>query len=391
MMSPRHLLTIAFALAVFTAAVQPRHALAQTSQQAKAEARLREVQQEMDRIRQEMGRDASQRDQLTRELRDAEVAAGAARNEVLRLQRERAQRAAKRQALAQQRDNELNALAKEREALGGQMRAAFMIGREEPLKLLLNQRDPARAGRMFVYYSYFGRARAEQIHRIEDHVTKLEALELALAEQESQLAQIEHARRGELVQLDKARGSRGVVLASLTEEARSREASLRRLQRQQGSLEKLLRELRRAIQRFPVDSTSQFGKLRGKLPWPTTGRLLARYGETRAGGLKWDGMLIRTERAAPVRAVYHGRVIFADWLAGLGLLVIVDHGDGYLSLYGHNDAILKRVGDQVTAGDAIAEAGDSGGRNSPELYFEIRKAGKPIDPRPWFASSAPAG
>ncbi len=391
MMSPRHLLTIAFALAVFTAAVQPRHVLAQTSQQAKAEARLREVQQEMDRIRQEMGRDASQRDQLTRELRDAEVAAGAARNEVLRLQRERAQRAAKRQALAQQRDNELSALAKEREALGGQMRAAFMIGREEPLKLLLNQRDPARAGRMFVYYSYFGRARAEQIHRIEDHVTKLEALESALAEQETQLAQIEHARRGELVQLDKARGSRGVVLASLTEEARSREASLRRLQRQQGSLEKLLRELRRAIQRFPVDSTSQFGKLRGKLPWPTTGRLLARYGETRAGGLKWDGMLIRTERAAPVRAVYHGRVIFADWLAGLGLLVIVDHGDGYLSLYGHNDAILKRVGDQVTAGDAIAEAGDSGGRNSPELYFEIRKAGKPIDPRPWFASSAPAG
>ncbi len=391
MMSLRHLLPFALLLTALAAFANPRPALAQSVEQAKAEARLREIQQEMDRVRQEMGRDASQRDQLSKELREAEVAAGQARNEVLRLQRERSQRAAKRAELAQQRDNELGALAREREALGGQMRAAFMIGREEPLKLLLNQRDPARAGRMFVYYSYFGRARAEQIHRIEDHVTKLEALETALAAQETQLAEIERARRGELVQLDKARGSRGVVLASLTQEARSREASLRRLQRQQGSLEKLLRELRRAMQRFPVDSTSQFGKLRGKLTWPTAGRLLARYGETRAGGLKWDGMLIRTQRAAPVRSVYHGRVIFADWLAGLGLLVIVDHGDGYLSLYGHNDAILKRVGDRVTAGDPIAEAGDSGGRNEPELYFEIRKGGKPIDPRPWFSTGAPPG
>ena len=145
------------------------------------------------------------------------------------------------------------------------------------------------------------------------------------------------------------------------------------------------------MQRFPSDSTSQFGKLRGQLTWPTTGKLLARYGETRAGGLKWDGMLIRAARAAPVRSIYHGRVIFADWLAGLGLLVIVDHGDGYLSLYGHNDAIFKRVGDRVTAGDAIAEAGDSGGRSEPELYFEIRRAGKPVDPRPWFRSSSPEG
>ena len=387
MMTLRHLLSPVLALCLLAA--WPPPALAQTAEQARAEARLREIQQEMDRVREAMGRDASQRDQLSRELREAEVAAGTARNEVIRLQRERTQRASRRAELVHQRDNELESLSKQREALGGQMRAAFMIGREEPLKLLLNQRDPARAGRMFVYYSYFGRARAEQIRRIEDHVVKLETLEAALAAEESRLAEIEHERRGELVQIDKARGSRGLVLASLNQEARSRAASLQRLQRQQGSLEKLLRELRRAMQRFPADSTSQFGKLRGKLAWPVAGKLRARYGDTRAGGLKWDGMLIRAERAAPVHAVYHGRVIFADWLAGLGLLVIVDHGDGYLSLYGHNNAILKRAGDRVTAGDAIAEAGDSGGRNEPELYFEIRKGGKPVDPRPWFSSAAP--
>lgn len=389
----RHPLLLALLLTVLAAVDSPRPLAAPAARQEKAEARLREVQQEMDRIRQEMGRDASQRDQLTQELKEAETAAATARSEILRLQRERAQKSEKRAVLVQQRNNALDAIKKERATLGEQIRMAYMNGREEPLRLLLNQRDPARAGRMFVYYSYFGRARAEQIQRIEAHVAELKTLEVALAEQESQLAEIENARRAELAQIDKARGQRGKVLVSLTDESRSREASLRRLQRQQGSLEKLLRELRRAVQRFPspIDSTSQFGKLRGKLAWPTTGRVLAHYGETRAGGLKWDGMLIRVARSTPVRAVYRGRVVFADWLAGLGLLVIVDHGEGYLSLYGHNDVILKRAGDTVAAGDAIAEAGDSGGRSDPELYFEIRKGGKPIDPRPWFRSAAPEG
>lgn len=389
MMTLRNPLRSLLLLLVLIAVPNPRPAAAQPSGQAKAEAQLRQISAAMQRVREAMERDVSQRDRLSRELKLAEVSAASARGEVQRLQRERTQKAQKRLQLTQDRDSQRISLDKERAALAGQMRAAFMIGREEPLKLLLNQRDPARAGRMFAYYSYFGRARAEQIHRIEEQVTKLGELDAALAQEESQLAENERARRGELERLDKARSERGGVLASLNQEARSRAASLQRLQRQQGSLEKLLRELRRAIERFPVDSTSQFAKLRGKLAWPTGGRVLARYGETRAGGLKWDGMLIRTERAAPVRAVYRGRVIFADWLAGLGLLVILDHGDGYLSLYGHNDAIFKRAGERVSAGDAIAEAGDSGGRNQPELYFEIRRAGKPIDPQPWFRAPAP--
>ena len=129
--------------------------------------------------------------------------------------------------------------------------------------------------------------------------------------------------------------------------------------------------------------------MRGKLAWPTTGRVIARYGQTRAGGLKWDGVLLSTTRGAPVRAVYHGRVIYADWLAGLGLLVILDHGDGYLSLYGHNEQIYRKVGERVTAGDPVAAAGDTGGRSSPELYFEIRRAGRPVSPIPWFRSPRP--
>jgi septal ring factor EnvC (AmiA/AmiB activator) len=120
-----------------------------------------------------------------------------------------------------------------------------------------------------------------------------------------------------------------------------------------------------------------------------SGKLLASYGQVRAGGVKWDGMLVSGAQGTPVRAVYHGRVVYADWLSGLGLLTIIDHGDGYLSLYGHNERLYKEVGEKVTAGDTIATVGDSGGRQTPALYFEIRKAGRPVDPRPWFKSAAP--
>ena len=389
MMSHRHTCLLAFAL-LAVPLTPPWPTFAQGTPQSKAQIDLQRIREQMERVRGAMNRDAAQRDKLTKELKAAETAAGSARGEILNLQRERAQKNEEKIRLAHERDNEQSALASERRALAGQMRAAFLIGREEPLKLLLNQRDPARAGRMFAYYSYFGRARAEQIQRIADHVTRLDTLEVRLAQQESQLAQLETTRLGELDRLEKARGQRTAVLAELTQEARSQALSLRRLQAQQAALEKLLHELRRATERFPVDSTSQFAKLRGSLTWPVGGRVLARYGETRAGGLKWDGMLIGTPRASPVRAIYRGRVIYADWLAGLGLLVIVDHGDGYLSLYGHNDSLFKRAGDKVTAGDTIAAAGDSGGRSNPQLYFEIRRAGKPIDPRPWFRTTAPS-
>ncbi|MCW5571974.1 MAG: peptidoglycan DD-metalloendopeptidase family protein [Steroidobacteraceae bacterium] len=150
-----------------------------------------------------------------------------------------------------------------------------------------------------------------------------------------------------------------------------------------------MRELRRALERHPVDASSAFGKLRGKLAWPSAGKIVATYGAPRAGAIKWDGMMIAAERGAPVRSIASGRIAYADWLPGLGLIVIVDHGGGYLSLYGHNDQLYKAVGERVAPGDTIAAVGDSGGRSRPELYFEIRRAGRPIDPRPWFNRSAP--
>jgi murein hydrolase activator len=242
---------------------------------------------------------------------------------------------------------------------------------------------------MFAYYGYFGRARAAELGRIEADAKQLDELDTELAAEEQRLTELESDRKNELDRLEAARSERRAALASLEAESRTRAQRLVRLERQQAGLESLVRELRRAIDRAPIDSHDAFARLRGKLAWPVSGRIAASFGQSRGGAVKWDGVLIDTEPGASVRAISAGRVIFADWLPGLGLLMIIDHGDGYLSLYGHNERLLKPVGAQVAAGDAIAAAGDTGGSASPALYFEIRKGDRPIDPLPWFNAARP--
>jgi septal ring factor EnvC (AmiA/AmiB activator) len=355
----------------------------------KAEAELQAIKAEISRITSQVNRDQLERDRLARELRAAELSVGSAREGLERVKSEHAQRAARRAALAQEQHRHEADLASARQNLATELRAAYLIGAEEPLKLLLNQQDPARAGRLFVYYSYFGRARAQQIDRVNAELGEIGRLDQALATEEAHLQELEGERHAQLSALEAARQQRSQVLANLQTEARNRVQSLERLKRQKAGLEKLLHDLERAVPSYPANGPDAFARLRGTLAWPVSGRVLARFGDTRAGGIKWDGLRIATERGSPVRAVSDGRVIYADWLAGLGLLAIVDHGSGYLSLYGHNERLLKAAGDHVAAGEPLAAAGDSGGEDSPELYFEIRRAGKPIDPRPWFTTPNP--
>jgi murein hydrolase activator len=364
-------------------------AAAPQTDRKKAEAELQAIKAQIGRIAKEVNRDQLERDRLARELRAAELSIGNAREGLERVKSEHAQRAARRTTLAQEEHRHEADLASARRDLAGELRAAYLISSEEPLKLLLNQQDPARAGRLFVYYSYFSRARAQQIDRINAELGEIGRLDQALAAEEAHLQELEGERHAQLAALEGARLQRSRVLANLQIEARNRVQSLERLQRQKAVLEKLLHDLERSIPSFPANGQDEFAHLRGKLAWPVSGRVLARFGDTRAGGIKWDGLRIATERGSPVRAVSDGRVIYADWLAGLGLLAIVDHGSGYLSLYGHNERLLKAAGDRVAAGEALAAAGDSGGEDSPELYFEIRRAGRPIDPRPWFATANP--
>ena len=386
----RRLAAGALALMVLGGAPLPAAAAAHTETDArKAEAELQAVKSEIERITRQVSAEQVERDRLTQELRTSELSVGKLRDSLSEVRRERAERAVRRAALAAEQRVREAEVQHNRAALAGQLRAAYLIGRQEPLKLLLNQKDPALVGRMFAYYSYFGRARAGQIRLIEDDMQRIAELDRELAAEDQQLAELEKQQRAQLRALEQARTQRTHVLASLEAQSHTRAQNLERLRSQQAGLEKLLRELRTAMERFPLEGNDAFARLRGKLAWPVTGRLVARFGDARAGGVHWDGVLVATERGAPVKAVCQGRVIYADWLPGLGLLTIVDHGDGYLSLYGHNERLYKAAGEPVAAGEPIAAAGDSGGSSRPELYFEIRKGGKPVDPRPWFRASAP--
>lgn len=355
---------------------------------ARTEARLRSVRAAIAHAHARVRRDRAERVRLTRELRSAELSESASRTALQHVRGSLASVKAKRAKLAGERRNCRARMARDRAILAGSLRAAYLIGRDEPLKVLLNQRDPGRAGRMLAYYGYFGRARARLLKRIAAESMQLQTLEADLAGQERHLAALEAERREAFARFARARLRRSAALASLNEHARTQTERLRRLQRERAGLEDLLRRLRRAGARR-VGGTA-FARLRGRLAWPVAGRLAERFGAPRGGGLKWEGDLIDTVRGAPVRAVSAGRVIFANWLPGLGLLIIIDHGGGYLSLYGHNERLYKKVGDEVTAGAVIAAAGASGGSARPELYFGIRKGDRPIDPRTWFTKRAPS-
>jgi septal ring factor EnvC (AmiA/AmiB activator) len=372
-------------LAAAPAQAAGRHPAHADSSQARAQ--LEAVRSQIARITRQVSRGQAERDRLTRQLRATEESVGKAQSTLDGLRQQRQAGAARMAQLEARRRRRETALAADRQALAAQLRAAYLIGREEPLKLLLNQGDPARAGRMFVYYSYFGRARALEIQAIEADLQRLGQLDSQLQAQDAQLASLQQAQQAQVSALQQARSRRMLVLASISAQTRTRAARLARLRRQQSGLESLLARLRRATASLPPQefSNAPFARLRGRLPRPVAGRIIDRFGQVRAGGLRWQGDLFGTVRDAPVRAVSQGRVIYADWLAGLGLLIIIDHGGGYMSLYGHNARLYESVGQHVAAGQTIAAAGDSGGSARPELYFEIRRQGKPLNPGLWLA------
>lgn len=352
---------------------------------AAKEAELKQVRGRIDSIRRAIHADAERRDALAGQVKEAELKIQSARE---RLSDVRARRIASENRLADLKA-EQQATSKridgEREALAAEVRVAYMNGRQEQLKLLLNQQDPGQLGRMMAYYGYFGRARAERITAIGEHLAHLELLAESIAGETEQLRTLEKDQSRDVKALAGARDQRARTLAQVQSKIKTRNDELSKLQREAQALEKLVEELRRAISEFPELSEQPFQRVKGKLPWPVKGSVLARFGQLRAGGpLKWQGMVIGTERGTQVRAPFHGRVVYADWLPGMGLLVVLDHGGGYMSLYGHNEQVYRRVGDRVAPGDVLAAVGDAAGLGKPGLYFEIRKGREALDPGGWL-------
>ncbi len=277
-------------------------------------------------------------------------------------------------------------LDQHRSSLQSQLRAAYAMGRQEKMKILLNQQDPAVVSRVMVYYDYFNKARLVQMEQIRAGLQKLNMIEQKIAREEQRLQQLQSKNLTQKQQLEAAQSGRKKIIASLNSRLKNKGQELQSLKTDEKQLQSLLEEIRQALVDIPINPTAHvsFQQRKGKLPWPSSGKLVASFGTTRElGKLKWDGVLISAPEGQEVRAIHHGRVAFADWLRGFGLLLIIDHGEGFMSLYGHNQSLFKETGEWVEPGEVVAQVGSSGGRSSSGVYFGIRHNGKPKNPTQW--------
>lgn len=277
------------------------------------------------------------------------------------------------------------ALAEQRELLARQLRASHALGHQGHLKLLLSQRNPADVGRTLTYYDYLNRARSTHIARVASGLAALQGTHMAITQQKEQLQALSQSQQQQKEGIEQSVAERRQVLATLNAGIRDKEKQLQQMSDDAKRLERLVAGLQR-IDRAPGkhDGRAAFSALKGKLSWPVDGPIKAGFGAARPPGrMKWNGVLIAAAEGAEVRSIAHGRVVFADWLRGFGLLMIVDHGDGYMSLYGHNQSLFRDVGDLVAPGEIIAAVGNSGGRDQAALYFEVRHNGVPRNPALW--------
>ena len=405
-------LALIFLTLLFTPALADEKADAQHQLEA-ARADVAELKKLLDKLQQE-------KSGVQKELKQTESAMGQLEKQVKGLQNDLKQSEEEIQRLDGEKKKLEGARLEQQRLIGIQARAAYQSGRQEYVKLLLNQQNPEKFSRTLTYYDYLSEARMEQLATFNETLRQLANIELDIANQQAQLLEQKSALDGRREQLSQVRKERQLALATLSQEFSARDKKLKARQQEQAQFTRVLqtieetlarqaREAEAARQRALLAAREQphsagmpaansgplvssgasvggpFAKARGKLPWPVDGRLMARYGTPRGGDArsKWDGVLIGASAGSQVRAVHGGRVVFADWLRGAGLLVILDHGNGYLSLYGHNQSLLKDAGAVVKAGEPIATVGNSGGQDSPALYFAIRQQGRPSDPAQW--------
>ena len=342
-----------------------------------------QLQRAIETLRDQQRRLRSRRDRLGNELAGTDRRIGELAREMRRLDEQRRTLEQRLAKLRREQGRHRQQVRLLRRQLAALVRAAYLSGREERLKLLLNQGDPALLNRMLAYHDYLARTRVEKIRQLERRLQELQELEAQVQESQAELerntARIAEQRR----RLQQEKKTREQLLARLERDLRKGDERLRRMQEDARRLTEVVKESARALRALELPEQASFAQRRGKLEWPLAGRLVVPFGREKIGNLRWDGVIIGAPEGREVKAVHSGRVAYADWLRGYGLLIILDHGDGYMSLYGHNQSLLKETGDWVEAGEVIGLAGRSGGLRQPGIYFGIRHDGKPEDPVRW--------
>lgn len=351
-----------------------------------SQARLEELRANIKALKSELDKVKGSRSELLSDLEKTETKMGELNQKVETLKKELQNKQSQLQELRSEKEALVRAKKQQQGSVAQHLDAAYRLGRQSRFKLLLNQQDPAQFARNLKYFDYVIAARARQIKSLDQTTARLSEVEPALA---ATAAELETNRQNLLRERDvlgQNKQERQRTLQLLEQSIANKDNELKALETDRQQLETLLQRVAAAAKAAGSASLNQpFAKLKGKLPWPTKGKLLQNFGSSRMQGkLHWQGMLIGAGEGEPVQAIHKGQIVFADYLRGHGLLVIVDHGGGFMSLYAHNQTLYKSVGDQVTSGEQIASVGQSGGRESAALYFELRADGAPIDPRQWL-------
>lgn len=277
----------------------------------------------------------------------------------------------------------------QKERIAEQVSAHYKMGQEPFLKLLLSEQDPHKLARLSRYYGYFNHARIQQIKAYQADIVALQEIEQDIEKERDALSQKQQKLADRHLELSKKTSQRKTLISKLNDKIKTGNVRLESLDADQKRLETLLNSLAKTTADLAATGLSQpFPKARGTLPWPTEGRITRRFGSIqKPSKLRWKGVTLASREGTPVRSIHHGRVIFSDWLRGHGLVLVIEHNQHYLSIYAHNQTLLKDVGDWVTSGEWIATVGTTGGHEEPALYFEIRKDGNPLNPELWCSSS----
>lgn len=350
-----------------------------------ANVELEQVRERISDLRKEIENDGRRRSRAEKALAKVEQEEQHARRELSQFRQQLNATRKRQRDLERQLARQAAELEAERAALSQQLRVAYINGGEEWLRVALSQKDATSLGRRMAYYGYLSRQRSTTIANLRVLLLGLEQTHRDIEHEARELVKLEKSAADKLEEIADTRAERGRLVARIAEDIANKDAEIDRLLAQAAELGELVAALARILPDMPDVDAEPFAGQTDRLAWPAKGSIVKRFGQSRADGrLKWQGVLLSAPAGSDVRAVYHGRVVFSDWLDGMGLLMIIEHGDGYMSLYGHNQDLLKDVGEWVVPDEMIAHVGDSGGRATAGLYFEIRKNGEPVNPGNWI-------
>ena len=350
--------------------------------QEKQQQELAQLQQQIQLTERQVKQQLKQLEQAEQKLQQSDRALAEAANATRQTEAEKSELVSEERRLAAQQSELESKLKLQRSLLAAQLKSAYSLGQHDYSKMLLNQQDTRKLERVLSYYQYFNRARLKQLADLNNTITDLQQVLADLSTKQQQLSATLLVLQQQQQQLTQAKSKQQQAVASLQNTLKQQGRQLEYLKQNEASLQTTLEQLRELAEK--ARELIGLAKDKGKLTWPVKGSLLQRFGESRQGGISSRGILIQSPEGVSVKAIADGQVIYADWLKGYGWVIVLDHGAGFMSLYGHNQSLLKQPGSRINAGETIAHAGMSGGQAMPGLYFEIREKGEAVNPLQWL-------